>query len=434
MPGPLSALLHRPPRRCGWTRPASRPITIRMSQRPRVRFLDRTTPPHIVTLVLVAGLSAMSLNIFLPSLPGMALYFETDYRVVQLSVSLYLMATAILQIVVGPISDRFGRRRVLLTTTTLFLLMTLGCLLAPTIEVFLAFRMAQAVVAAGLVLSRAIVRDMVGPAESASMIGYVTMGMSLVPMIAPAIGGALEAAFGWQASFLLLLTGAAAILALIFFDLGETSAARSTSFAEQAREYPELLTSRRFWGYVACSAFCSGAFFAFLGGAPYVGTTVYGLPPEQLGFFFGAPAIGYAVGNFISGRYSVRVGVSPMILMGCLIATAGLVFPPLLYGLGFTHPAAFFGFVTFVGLGNGMTLPNATAGLLSVRPHLAGTASGLGGAFMIGGGAALSALAAALLVPGAGPWPLMAIMLITSILSVLSILYVLRRERQLVSG
>ncbi len=394
-------------------------------------YLDRRSPPHITTLVFVAGISAMTLNIYLPSLPGMAEYFQADYRLVQLSVSLYLFTTAILQIVIGPLSDRYGRRSVMLWSLGIFLLMTIGCLLAPTLEVFLVFRMGQAVVAAGIVLSRAIVRDMVGPARAASMIGYVTMGMALVPMIAPMIGGGLEEAFGWRASFYLLLVVGAALMTLVWADLGETATTRPTSFRAQISEYPELLTSRRFWGYVACTAFCSGAFFAYLGGAPYLGTEVYGLSPSVLGLWFGAPAVGYVLGNYLAGRYSERVGLNRMILLGCATACFGLVFPPILHGLGWVTAMAFFPFMVFVGIGNGMTLPNATAGLLSVRPQLAGTASGLGGAFMMGGGASLSALAAALLVPGAGAWPLMWIMLVTSLLAVGAILFVIRRERQL---
>ena len=151
--------------------------------------MDRSTPPHIFTLIVLTGLGALSMNIFLPSLPAMSEHFSTDYRVMQLSVALYLAGSAVLQIVVGPISDRYGRRPVLLWGIGIFLVATLGCILAPTIEVFLAFRMLQAVVVVGLVLGRAVVRDMYPQDQAASQIGYVTMGMAVVPMIGPAIGG-----------------------------------------------------------------------------------------------------------------------------------------------------------------------------------------------------------------------------------------------------
>jgi DHA1 family bicyclomycin/chloramphenicol resistance-like MFS transporter len=400
-----------------------------MSSRPAVRFLDRTTPPHIMTLVLLAGLGALSMNIFLPSLPAMADHFQTDYRLIQLSVALYLGVNAVLQVFIGPISDRFGRRPVMLGSIGIFLLATVGTLLAPTVEVFLAFRALQAVIVAGLVIGRAVVRDMVPQEEAASMIGYVTMGMAVVPMVGPMIGGALEEVYSWQASFVLLLVCGLLTLWLTWADQGETAVNRSASFAEQFRQYPELLASPRFWGYCLTAAFASGAFFAYLGGAPFVGSEVYRLSPAALGFYFGAPALGYAAGNFLSGRYSVRFGINRMVLAGTVLTCAGLAVLLAIEAAGATHPAVFFGFMTFVGLGNGMVLPNATAGMLSVRPRLAGSASGLGGAIMIGGGAALSALAGALLGAGTGPFPLLWLMLATSAASVVSILYVIRRAR-----
>ncbi|MEM9394186.1 MAG: multidrug effflux MFS transporter [Pseudomonadota bacterium] len=400
----------------------------------RACFLDRTTPPHLVTLVLMAGLAAMSMNIFLPSLPGMTAYFGTEYAVMQLSVSAYLMAVAVMQLIVGPLADRFGRRRILLWSTSAFALATLGTLIAPSAEVFLAFRMMQAVVATGLVLSRTIVRDLFDEAEAASMIGYVTMGMALVPLVAPGLGGLLDQAFGWRASFTLLLVSAIAMFALLYFDLGETARHTSASFSEQLRDTPELLRARRFWGYVACAAFCSGAFFAFLGGAPYLGTVHFGLAPAELGLYLSTPALGYVVGNFIAGRYSRRIGVNKMILWGTILSTLGLSLSLFLYLGGLTHPLVFFGFLASVGLGNGMALPNANAGLLSVRPHLAGTASGLGGAFMIGGGAAMSVLAGLLLSPDSGPYPLQFLMIATSAASIAAIFYVIQREKRLAAG
>ncbi len=399
-------------------------IAIPMPDKSQVRFLDRRTPPHIVTLVLIAGLSALSMNIFLPSLPNMTAHFETEYRLMQLSVALYLGMNAFLQLFIGPLSDRYGRRPVLLGSIALFLLLTVGCILAPNVVTFLAFRMAQSVVVTGMVLSRAIVRDVVSQDEAASMIGYVTMGMTIVPMVGPAIGGFLDQAFGWQASFSMLLFVGAAIWLLVWADLGETAAPSKLSLTAQFGEYPELIRSRRFWGYALAAAFTSGSFFAFLGGAPFVGSEVFGLSPSELGMYFSLTAIGYMLGNFLSGRYSTRVGIVRMMLAGSLTVAIGLGCSLVLLLNGAAHPLVFFGFMSTVGLGNGMVLPNANAGLLSVRPHLAGTASGLGGAIMIGGGAALSALAGALLVPGSGAYPLLLIMLATSACSYLTALYV----------
>ena len=402
-----------------------------MSDTPTVRYLDRATPPHISTLILLAGISALSMNVFLPSLPGMAAYFDTEYRLMQLSVAIYLAMNAVLQIVVGPVSDKLGRRPVILTGLVLYLLATLGCIFAPTVTVFLAFRMLQAVVVVAMVLSRAVVRDMFAQDKAASMIGYVTMGMAVVPMIGPAIGGALEELFGWHANFWLLFFAGLAVFWLTWRDLGETARASDNTLIGQFREYPELLTSPRFWGYCLAAAFGSGAFFAYLGGAPFVASNVFGLSPGQMGVYFAAPSIGYFLGNWITGAYAGRYGVNKMVLWGTLTATLGMAFSLISSYSGHSSPLSFFGFMTLVGVGNGMTIANATAGMLSVRPHLAGTASGLGGAIMIGGGAGLSALAGALLVPGAGEFPLIWIMFLTSLFAVFAIAGVILRERQL---
>ncbi|WP_040614853.1 multidrug effflux MFS transporter [Oceanicola granulosus] len=402
-----------------------------MTAVPEIRFLDRTTPPHVATLILVSGLSALNMSIFLPSLNVMAQYFDTDYAVMQLAVSGYLATTALLQIVIGPVSDRFGRRPVVLGALAIFLAATLGCLMAQSAGTFLLFRMLQGAVVTGIALSRAIVRDMVPQEEAASMIGYVTMGMALVPMLGPVVGGLLDELFGWHATFVFLLVAGMGVLALVAADQGETVAGEGVGFAEQVRTYPELLTSPRFWGYTLCMAFASGAFFAYLGGASFVAGDIFGLGAAQTGLALGCPALGYAVGNGISGRFSRRAGINRMALVGTAVASAGMGLSLALTLGGINAPLVFFGLCTTLGLGNGMTLPNATAGQLSVRPHLAGTASGLGGAIMIGGGAALSAAAGAMLSTRTGTLPLQALMLGTSLASMLAILLVIRRERRL---
>lgn len=406
---------------------------LQMQNHVATRFLDRTSPPHILTLVLVAGLAAMSMSVFLPSLPGMTAYFETDYAVMQFAVSGYLATTALLQLFVGPVSDRFGRRPVIMGSILIFILATIGCLLSTSVEMFLVFRMIQGAIATGLVLSRATVRDMVAEREAASMIGYVTMGMALVPMFAPMIGGALDEAFGWQATFVFLALSGAAVLALVWADQGETLIRTGQSFRQQVADYPELLRSRRFWGYVFASAFASGAFFAYLGGAPYVATQVFNLAPGLTGILLGLPALGYAAGNFLTGRYTLRHGIDRMILWGTIISTLGMALSIAVTFAGFGGAYAFFGFCTFIGLGNGMVMPNSASGMLSVRPHLAGTASGLGSAIMIGGGAAMSSGAGALLVGSSSSLPLQWIMFATSAASILAILHVIRRNQSLVA-
>jgi len=402
-----------------------------MSHIPPQRFLDRSTAPSIFTLIVLTGLGALSMNVFLPSLPQMAEYFGAEYGVVQLSVALYLGVNAALQLLVGPLSDRYGRRPVMLVGVVIYCLASLGCLWAPDVITFLVFRMIQASVVVGLVLGRAVVRDLYPRDQAASMIGYVTMGMAIVPMVGLVIGGALGQAFGWKANFWLLFGAGLVILLLAWADLGETVRKGEGRLRDQFAQYPTLLLSRRFWGYSLSSTLASGAFFAYLGGAPLVGASIFGLEPALLGLFFGAPTLGYFFGNFTSGRFSVRVGVDRMILWGALITVAGLSTGLGLFFLGYKTALVFFGSMTFVGLGNGMVLPNATSGMMSIRPDLAGTASGLGGSIMLAGGASLSALSGVILSQSDQAYPLIYLMLACAIGAAASAIYTARRNHAL---
>ena len=210
-------------------------------------IFNKTTSPHIATLVVAASLGPLAMNVFLPSLPGITSYFNTTSANAQLSVSLYLTAVAVLQLIFGPLSDKFGRRPVILVAFCIMLLGTLMCIFATSIEWFLAGRIIQAASAAGLVLSRAIARDLTNNSNSAVLIAYITMGMSLAPMIGPVIGGYLDEIYGWQSSFYLTLGFGIFALILIYTDLGETNKHKQNSLKEQIDSYPELVRSRRFW-------------------------------------------------------------------------------------------------------------------------------------------------------------------------------------------
>ena len=213
--------------------------------------------------------------------------------------------------------------------------------------------------------------------------------------------------------------------------MGETNLHQTSSMAEQFRDYPELLKSRRFWGYCLTASFSAGAYFAYLGGGAYVGREIFGLSPAALGFYLGAPSLGYIVGNGISGRFSNTLGVNRMVLIGTILTCLGLVLSISLFLFTDAQPISFFGCVCFMGLGNGMVLPNATAGMMSVRPHLAGSASGIGGTINTGGGALIAIGTGAILVPGTGALPLLLIMLATTSLSILTITYVIKRTSDL---
>lgn len=376
--------------------------------------------------MLLSGIAALSINVFLPSLPGMARYFGVDYALMQLSVTAYLAASAVIQLIVGPLSDRFGRRPVMLGAMAIFVLATVGTLMATTATWFLVFRMAQATITAGTVLPRAIIRDIAAPDRAASLIGYVTMGMSVVPMAAPILGGILDEAFGWQANFVVLGGAGLAVAALAWLDMGETARGGGLGFRGQVASYPLLLRSPTFWGYCLAATFASGTFFAYVGGAPFVGTVVFHMTPAQVGYWFAMPAGGYLVGNFIAGRFSGRFGLDRMLLVGAVVTLAAM-----LVALGFdlaggSTPVSFFGAVALMGIGNGIALPNATAGQMSVKPELAGTAAGLGGAMMVAGGAALAGLAGTQLTPGSDATPLVAIMTGSAAVSLLALALVRR--------
>ncbi len=394
-------------------------------------FGDRRTPPVLITLILVTSISVLTMSGFLPSLPSMTEDLGTSYAIMQIAVSGYLGVTAIMQLIIGPLSDRYGRRPVIIGGLVIFVIASIGCAMAEDITTFMIFRMLQAAVAAGMVLSRAMVRDLLPPNEAASMIGYMTAAMALVPMLGPLYGGAMEDALGWRATFWSFVIFGVGILILCLIDLGETNRHKSASFAAQIRAYPLLLGARRFWGYTMTAAFASGSFFAMLGGAPFVLREIFGQSPAATGLYLGMVALGYMTGNLITARVAERVGIDRLMLFGCLIASAGLATGLIVNLFVIQHPLAVFSFCIFMGLGNGMTLPSATTGLLSVRPELAGSASGLGASMMIGGGALLSVIAGAVLHADSGAAPLLILMLVSALLSLVSTLYVIRRSRQL---
>lgn len=389
----------------------------------------RRTPPRLATLILMTAVSLLSLNMFLPSLASMARDFGTDYAIVNISVAGYLAVSAVLQLVMGPLSDRYGRRPVLLTGLTVFTLASLGCLLAADIWLFLAFRMLQAAVVSASVLSRAIIADMHDKQTAASLMGYVAMIMAIAPMMGPMAGGFLEQLIHWRASFAVYLVCGAALLLVCWIDVGETNMHPSETFTAQFRAYPELLRSRRFWGYSSCTAFSVGTFFIFLGGAPLAASAAFGMTPAWLGVGMGCTTAGFFLGNAISGRLATRFELSELMTAGRLVTLAGLLLGAALLAGGLFHPVTFFGSVVSVGIGNGLSLPAGNAGAMAVRPRLAGSASGLSGAMQVGGGAALTVLAGVLVSEEHGIAILMALLIACAFLGLLAALYVLRLDR-----
>ncbi|MBX3530825.1 MAG: multidrug effflux MFS transporter [Rhizobiaceae bacterium] len=388
---------------------------------------SRSTAPSILTLFVLAACGPAGMNLCLPSLPNIARHFEANYGLVQLIVTGYLLATAVLQLLIGPLSDRFGRRPLVLVCLFIFTVMSVASIFAPTIESLLVIRLFQSSAAGGMVLARAIVRDTVTSTdEAASRIGYVTMGMALMPMIGPIIGGFLDEAFGWESTFIFMAVFGLFAFTVAWVDVGETNLRRSSSMTQQFRSYPQLLRSPRFWGYSLTSGFGSGAFFAFLGGGPYVASEMLGLSPSEYGFNFAIISIGYMLGNFLSGRFSRSVGMDRMILSGNLLAVIGMGIGMALTFLGSISALTLFGAASAVAVGNGMSLPNSNAGMVSINPLLAGSASGLGGFLQVGAGAFMAFIAGAVIAGAATPMPLFVVMFISVCLALVANLVLAR--------
>ncbi|MYD78818.1 MAG: multidrug effflux MFS transporter [Gammaproteobacteria bacterium] len=385
--------------------------------------------PRLITLILLNGLAISSLNLFLPSLPGIAVEFEASYALVNLSIAGYAAMTAILQLVLGPLSDRFGRRPVILFGLLVFSLASLGCLLATNITSFLFFRMMQAAIISAHTVSYAVIRDSSQERKAASLMGYVAMAWAIAPMLAPVLGGTLDELFGWRASFWAFLLLGTAIFGLCLFDLHETNIHPSKTLHEQFQSYPELLRSRRFWGYALCMAFSTGAFYAFLGGAPLVASTLFDMSPARLGLYMGSITAGFIFGSFLAGRYAARYPLTTMMISGRVVACAGLLTGFVVVLMGHLNEFTLFGACIFVGIGNGITMPSSSSGALSVRPKLAGSASGLSGALVVAGGAAVSAITGSVLTDGSATYGLLGTMLVSSALGLGAALYVLYVDR-----
>ena len=374
--------------------------------------------PRLTSLMIVAAVSPLAINIFLPSMPKLVDHFKTDYATASLGLSLFLAAMSVLQLIIGPLSDKYGRRPVLIGGILMFLVGTVICLVAPSIKLFLLGRLVQAFAVAGIVLSRAIVRDLVSREKSASAIGYVTMGMAIAPMIGPAIGGLLDEHYGWQASFILLGVLGAIALAFVVTNIPETNASRGAPMKSQLSNYRLLISTPAFWLYALTGSTAAGVFFGFLGGAPALASGPLGLSPSSYGLWFAITAFGYLVGNFISGRYSERQGIRRMIIMGTFIALAGCSMPFLLFPTLGVSPLALFGPMLLVGIGNGMALPSTTAAAVSVRPEAAGAASGLIGALQTAFGAILSSICGIVVAGGTAPVAFAAVIFGVGIVSV----------------
>jgi DHA1 family bicyclomycin/chloramphenicol resistance-like MFS transporter len=336
--------------------------------------------PPLALLVLVTAIAPAALHMLVPSLPLLATVFDAPAANVQLVLTLFLAGIATGQLVYGPVSDRLGRRPVLIAGLLLFLVGTALCGLAWSLPVLIVGRVLQAGGGcAGMVLGRAIVRDLFDRERSASAIATITMAMSLAPSISPAIGAYLAEWVGWRADFALLGAVGAAVLVLTVAKLEETHAApASVSLAGMTRSFVLLLRSPAFRGFAFGTAFTSASWFTFLASAPYLLSEVLHQPPSTYGLMILLPMVGYILGNAAVARLTVPFGITRLCVFGLALSLASGVMLAVWCLVDLT-PWALFVPMAISSVGNGISQPPGIAAGLSVFPRIAGAASGLMG-------------------------------------------------------
>ena len=379
----------------------------------------QVTPWRLLALLMaMTSIGPATLNIVVPALPGLVTGLRSDTGTVQLILSLYLLSLAAAQLLLGPLSDRFGRRPVILAGLALNVVASLAAIATSSIGGLIAARIVQAVGAStGIVIGRAIIRDLFERDRAAAMIGLVTTAMVIAPMVAPMIGGVLDTEFGWEAIFLFIAAFSTVVLLWAVFVLPET---RPVSVAQLPgglmHEWRALIGNAKFHGYVLCGALGSAPFFTFLGGGPHVVVTLMGRSSAEFGLWFALTSLGYMSGNFTASRLSQRLGVDAMIMAGIVFELIGAALTALLVAtMPDAGPAIIFVPQLVISFGNGLLLPNAIAGAISIRPQAAGAAAGMTGFTQMAIGAASTQIVSITLAGGKSAMPMAWMMVIVAV-------------------
>lgn len=345
--------------------------------------------PRFPILIFLAAISVLPLNMFVPSLPHIADNFGVDYAVINLAIGGYAIVMAVTQIVGGALSDKFGRRPIALITLGIFTAASIGCALATRADVFLVFRMTQGVIAAGQAIALAAIRDTWQGPEMRHRIGTLSSAWAVAPMLGPTLGGLLATQFGWRSNFIVFAVLGAVAFALVFTNFAETNYQRTDRLL-QMDQYAMIAKSGAFWAYSILMALSIGTLYIFLGGAPTVAQEFGNLSGAYVGAMLGLLPAGFMLGSFVTARSATRIDPHKIIVIGRIVTLVGIGTGIILYIAGVNEPLAFFVPCMTIGLGNGLTMPSANAGVLNLAKSGAGAALGLASAITVSGAALLS--------------------------------------------
>jgi DHA1 family bicyclomycin/chloramphenicol resistance-like MFS transporter len=357
----------------------------------------RTRPAVLIATVSVLVMIApFSGDIFLPSMPSMARDLGTDYASVQLALSIFMGGIGVSQLIIGPMSDRFGRRPVLKWTIVLYVGASLACVVAPSIEALLIARVFQSIGGcAGLVVGRAIIRDRFEGAKAAQAYAYIGTALAAGPMLGPAIGGEIEVWLGWRANFGFLSAFGLLALAAVVWILRETNAAPDPEAIHPrrlARGYALMFRDTTYLGYVLTLSLAYSGVFAFISGSAFVFIDLMGIAPDRFGWVFAVALGGFAAGTFVASQATVRLGIDRMIGAGVWIVCGSTL---VLAVTTWAWPLSVWTLivpVTGYTFGIGFVFPNGQAGAIGPYPHMAGTASALLGSVQMGSAALIGVL------------------------------------------
>jgi DHA1 family bicyclomycin/chloramphenicol resistance-like MFS transporter len=388
----------------------------------------------LLLLVAMTGVAPISLYMLVPALPVLATTFGRDIGVAQMTVSLYMVGIACSQIIMGPLSDRFGRRPVLLAGLGLMVLASAACIFAENLPQLIAARFLQALGGAtGMVVSRAIIRDLYSRERISSMISLVIAVMMIAQMLSPLTGGLLETAFGWRSIFYVITAASLVIAVAIALTLPETRRDRTEAGGFRG-DVGSLFKSRAFVGYLLCQVLASQIIFAFAGGGPYIVVLQMGRTSAEYGAWFATTGFAYLIGNLFCVRFAPRHSLEKLIWFGLALQFTGAALN-LLWGVtGFNQaPSWLFGTQMIVMFANAFVMSNSAAGAISIRPDAAGTASGAMGFLQMGIGSLVSQFGAYLGGHFATPVALNAAIVVLSLACASTMIFLVPRRDVVVS-